>query len=215
MGQKRDIGDLGDLDVQENERDEPQSKRLKVAVKDCPRCGECKSLDEYSMNRKAADGLQSYCKACSTDSAKAYSNTQACFLHQLVMRARRNTKDRNEKGRDHKFTMTVPKLKKLITDQNGKCAISGAVLVFKSFSDNQASVDRIDDNLGYVDGNYRLVCLEFNTPVKWSRKLLLESIALSGIPPENFDKETSDLETVLPAENSNGSVRKKWEVLTA
>jgi hypothetical protein len=130
------------------------------------------------------------------------------------MRARRNTKDRNEKGRDHKFTMTVPKLKKLITDQNGKCAISGAVLVFKSFSDNQASVDRIDDNLGYVDGNYRLVCLEFNTPVKWSRKLLLESIALSGIPPENFDKETSDLETVLPAENSNGSVRKKWEVLT-
>jgi hypothetical protein len=80
--------------------------------------------------------------------------------------------------------------------QNGKCSISGAVLVFKPYSDNQASVDRIDNNIGYVDGNCRLVCLEFNTSVKWSRKILLDAIAISGIPPENFGNEISDLETV-------------------
>jgi len=214
MERKRDVGDLGDTDVQENERNEPEEKRLKVAVKDCPKCGECKSLDEYNVCKRAADGLQSYCNPCNRSATKAYSNTQAGFLTQLVKHARRNTKWRNEKGRNHEFTLTTAKLKKLITDQDGKCAISGAVLVFKSFSDNQASVDRINDNLGYVDRNCRLVCLEFNTPVKWSRKLLLKSIALSGIPPENFDHEISDLETVLPTANSNGTVYRRWKVIT-
>jgi len=214
MGQKRDIGDLGDLDLQENERDEPEGKRLKVAVRDCLKCGECKLLHEYSVNRKAADGLQSYCKACARDYNEAYRNTQAGFLKTLVSRARNNTKRRNKTGRKHKFTLTIPKLKKLITDQDGKCAISDAVLVFKSFSDNQASVDRINDDFGYVDGNCRLVCLEFNTPIKWSRKLLVKSIALSGIPPKNFHNEISDLEEVLPKGNSNGTVYKKWKVVT-
>ena len=189
MGQKRDIGEIGDLDLQENERDDPEEKRLKVAVRDCLRCGECKPLDQYSVNLGRVDGLRCYCKACDRDLQKARHNTHAGFVDRLVRSAKKNTKERNERGRNHECTLTVAKLNKLITDQTGKCAISGAVLVFKSFSDNQASVDRISDNLGYVDGNCRLVCLEFNTPVKWSRKLLVESIALSGTPPENFDNE--------------------------
>jgi len=158
--------------------------------------------------------LLCYCKSCDSDSAKLYNNTQAGFIKNLVSHARKHTNERNEKGRDHEFTLTVPKLNKLITDQNGKCAISGATLVFKQFSDNQASVDRINDDLGYVDGNCRLVCLEFNTSVKWSRKLLLKSIALSGIPPENFEDETSDLESVLSKANEKGTVYRKWKVLT-
>jgi hypothetical protein len=108
----------------------------------------------------------------------------------------------------------MSKINKLITDQSQKCAISGAVLAFKQFSDNQASVDRIDNNLGYVDGNCRLVCLEFNTPITWSRKLLLESIALSGIPPTNFEDNTSDLESVLPKGHRKGTVLRKWTILT-
>jgi hypothetical protein len=60
MGLKRD---LGDLDVQENERDEPGQKRIKVAVKDCPKCGERKSLDQYSVDRSRGDGLFYYCKS--------------------------------------------------------------------------------------------------------------------------------------------------------
>ena len=171
MGHKRD---LGDLDVQENERDEPEQKKLKVAVKDCLKCGECKSLDQYNIKRSKADGLNIYCKSCARDSQKAFRKTQAGFIQNLINDAYKSTKERNKKGRGHEFTLTLQKLEKLIADQCGKCAISGAVLVFKQFSDNQASVDRIDDNLGYVDGNCRLVCLEFNTSVKWSRKLLLE-----------------------------------------
>jgi hypothetical protein len=107
----------------------------------------------------------------------------------------------------------VSKIEKLITTQDGKCAISGAILVFKSFSDNQASVDRIDDKKGYVDDNCRLVCLEFNTRTKWSPQLLLTATALSGVPPENFENEMSDLETVLPRGRRKGIVVRKWKVL--
>jgi len=211
MGQKRN---LGDLEVQYNESDEPGQKRLKVDVKDCSKCGESKLLDKFSMDRKTADGLRRNCKACNRDAQKAHLNTQPGFLRQLVSRAHSHTQERNNKGRDHKCTLTVPKLNKLVTDQNGKCAISGAVLVFQTFSDNQASVDRIDNNKGYVDGNCRLVCLEFNTSVKWSRKLLVESILLSGIPPENFEDETSGLESVLPKGHRKGTILRKWTVLT-
>jgi len=209
MVQKRDIVDL------ESQENEPDEKRFKVAVvKDCRKCGGCKSLDQYSIDRSKSDGLQSYCKACNRDSYKAHYNTRAGFIRNLVSDAKDRTAKRNEKGRNHELTLTVPKLNKLVTDQNGKCAISGAVLVFKQFSDNQASVDRINDDLGYVDGNCRLVCLEFNTSVKWSRKLLLKSIALSGIPPENSEDDTSDLESVLPKGNEKGTVYRKWKVLT-
>jgi hypothetical protein len=208
MGQKRDL----ELDVQDNERNKPESKRLKVDVKDCSRCGECKSLDQYSVNRIKADGLRGYCKACANDLDKTYRSTQDGFLNALVGSARRRTKQRKKKGRNHEFTLTLAKLKNLIMIQNGKCSISGAVLVFKPYSDNQASVDRIDNNIGYVDGNCRLVCLEFNTSVKWSRKILLDAIAISGIPPENFGNEISDLETVQKR-NFNNTVYKRWKVL--
>jgi len=205
MGNKRDL----DF-VQENERNEPKQKKLKVAAKDCSRCGEFKLLDQFGIKRDKADGLNIYCKSCERVRHKARRNTQARFIYQLVRNACKSTIERNEKGRKHKFTLTVPKIEVLIAKQDGKCAISGAVLVFKSYSDNQASVDRINDNLGYVDGNCRLVCLEFNTSVKWSRKLLVESIALSGIPPKNFEDETLDLESVGCRK---GTVNRKWTVL--
>ena len=209
MGQKRDL----DL-VQENERDESEQKRLKVAIKYCPGCSESKQLHQYHRDRSRADGLNKYCKACVRDSSKARRNTQVGFLKKLVHDAKNSTEERNKKGRGHEFNLTLQKLEKLIADQCGKCAISGAVLVFKQFSDNQASVDRIDDKVGYVDENCRLVCLEFNTSVKWSRKLLVESIKLSGIPPKNFEDETSDLESVLPRGFLKGTVLQKWRVLT-
>ena len=188
--------------------------KIKIAVRLCPKCDKSKSLDQYNVDLRRTDGVRLWCKSCVNIVRQASRNTRVGFLKKLLSDARYNTKERNKKGRDHKFTLTMPKLNKLITDQDGKCAISGAVLVFKSFSDNQASVDRIKDNLGYVDGNCRLVCLEFNTRTKWSRNLLLKSIALSGIPPQNFQLETSDLETVLSKAHAKGTVLRKWTVLT-
>ena len=102
---------LKDLDAHE---EEPDRKRLKVAMKDCPKCGECKSLDQYGVERKTADGLSCYCKACNRDRNKAFRNTDSGFLNDLVSRARSSTVKRNNNGRKHTFMMTVSKIKELM-----------------------------------------------------------------------------------------------------
>jgi hypothetical protein len=48
------------------------------------------------------------------------------------------------------------------------CALSGVELVFCLGHVNMASLDRIDNTKGYVDGNVRLVDIRFNTCAKWT-----------------------------------------------
>lgn len=46
--------------------DEPEEEPVAAEpTKRCARCGETKPLDEFSLNRKARDGRQGYCKTCS------------------------------------------------------------------------------------------------------------------------------------------------------
>lgn len=62
-------------------------------------------------------------------------------------------------------------LKTIWNNQNGKCAVTGLDLQVKHIhtkkqrtdkSPYQASLDRIDNNKGYVKGNVRFVCYMFN-----------------------------------------------------
>ena len=62
-----------------------------------------------------------------------------------------------------------------ISDMQTTCALSGVELVFCSGHVNMASLDRIDDTDGYVDGNVRLVDIRFNTRAKWTGKKYQEA----------------------------------------
>jgi len=72
----------------------------------------------------------------------------------------------NSKKRAAKFgwknNLTIPYLAKLWFKQKGRCALTGIMLEYES-GDLQSknpyrtSVDRIDNNLGYVQGNVRLL----------------------------------------------------------
>lgn len=76
------------------------------------------------------------------------------------------------KSRDIEFTLTIEDLQKLWEVQEGKCAYTGRELVFnnKSFKSkkykgtayNFASLDRIDSNKGYVEGNVQWVTQAIN-----------------------------------------------------
>jgi len=205
MGSKRALG------VHKGEREQKRTKLIATA-KDCSDCGESKSLDQYSAYVRNKPRLRSRCKACCSVAGKKYRNTESGFLKSLIKSCTSNTAKRNSKGRNLTSTITEEKLKGLIKNQNGRCAVSGAVLVFKQFSNNKASVDRINDDLGYVDGNCRLVCLEFNTATKWSWELLVKAVSLSGMSPENFEDDISDLEMVLS--NKHFGIQKKWTINT-
>lgn len=44
----------------------------RMTSKRCSKCGETKSIDEFSKNRRAKDGLESRCKVCRRASSKSY-----------------------------------------------------------------------------------------------------------------------------------------------
>jgi hypothetical protein len=68
--------------------------------------------------------------------------------------------------RQKKFTGTVinfDDLKRLYDDQLGMCAISGLPMhITTEETDLSVSPDRINNELGYISGNVRLVCSRAN-----------------------------------------------------
>ena len=64
------------------------------------------------------------------------------------------------------FDITPDDLQRVWDRQGGKCAISGIELIVESQINKsvpfQASVDRIDPNMGYTANNIRIVCLIAN-----------------------------------------------------
>lgn len=83
------------------------------------------------------------------------------FRYHLRNAKRRKNLDKN---------LDVQFLKELWESQNGRCAITGFKLKHRylSWTKNepknpyQASLDRIDNNQGYIKGNVRFVCLMYN-----------------------------------------------------
>lgn len=62
------------------------------------------------------------------------------------------------KTRNLPFEITIEYIWNLYEQQNGKCAISGFPITFsKNKKENTASLDRIDNNLGYLPNNIQWV----------------------------------------------------------
>ena len=82
-----------------------------------------------------------------------------------------NAKRHSNKHKDSTINIDLEYLKILWDNQKGKCAVTGLDLQVKRIHTKnnrtdknpyQASLDRIDNNKGYVKGNVRFVCLMFN-----------------------------------------------------
>lgn len=72
--------------------------------------------------------------------------------------------------RNHKFELTIEDLWDIYLSQDKKCALTGSVLEMpihirdlRNKSDQRlASLDRIDNELGYIKGNVRWICKRLN-----------------------------------------------------
>lgn len=87
------------------------------------------------------------------------------FLRRTLTKARYEAVNR----RGLEFDLTPSYLLKLLTDQNGKCALTGWDLEFTRGGDFGSgtnplgcSIDRKDSQLGYISGNVQLVCWKVN-----------------------------------------------------
>lgn len=88
---------------------------------------------------------------------------------------------RSAKNRNKGFCITEQYLKSVWDSQRGTCPISGVSLSLRLYKDsgeanpNQASIDRIDSSLGYVEGNVRFVSLIANVArSNWSDADLID-----------------------------------------
>lgn len=144
-------------------------QRLTVDGKDyiiCSTCKNTKPVNNFSNNR-------CQCKDCRTEIKQSYYNTPRGHLQNLLGNMKKNTKDRNDKGRNHACCeYSFDTLVNLWETQDGLCAYSGIPMTFGSYGDKNwtCSVERIDNTKGYLKGNVCLICYEFNTNIQWSKE---------------------------------------------
>jgi hypothetical protein len=126
----------------------------------CVQCKTPQSLDKFPTNRK---GREKTCKTCALIRRTAYYETLHGYLIKLLNDSRASTKRRINVGRAHHHDIDIGYLEALWRAQGGTCALSGMPMSHKPMTKWQASLDRIDDNRGYVQDNVRFICLELNS----------------------------------------------------
>lgn len=107
--------------------------------------------------------------------------------------------------------MTLEKIEQIYADQDGKCFYSKLPLVLKQGAEWMASLERLDETLGYIDGNVALICYEFNSCFQSSEAFLLELCALSnikhGIPNADFLQKPPQKKNEKPQYINEKSIR--------
>lgn len=71
----------------------------------------------------------------------------------------------NAKERNLNFSISKEYIWNLYEQQNKKCALSGIPLIFSGYSstiEQTASIDRIDSNQGYIEGNIQIIHKDIN-----------------------------------------------------
>ena len=113
----------------------------------CRRCGEPKTL-----RNKGGGRLSPECVGCATEQRRTYDNWAACRLASIA---------RNARDRGLKCNLTHSHLNEIKVDT---CPILGIELEYetKGIQSHTASLDRIDNDLGYIIGNVQFVSYKAN-----------------------------------------------------
>ena len=127
-------------------------------AKDCPRCGTQQTYARQCYARES-EKLGKLCKGCanrdpSLNQHKGYYKgvLRCSFAHKYKTGA---------ETRGIEFSVSFDYLADLLIEQDFQCALSGIPLDAMELSNN-ASLDRIDSKLGYVEGNLQWVTSEVN-----------------------------------------------------
>jgi len=152
----------------------------------CSECFQWKPIAEFGKATRNPHGRSTTCKNCNKQRTR--NRTSASMRSFLQARIGLTlTCIRNGSVRRQAFygdALDVNYLMTLYTQQSGRCAISGVQMTHIFGAGRQptnASIDRINCQLGYIKGNVRLVCSIVNTMrsdlddeelVEWARLIL-------------------------------------------
>lgn len=149
------------------------SKQLRLTEigKICTKCGEDLPISMFYTTGKKVDGspkYNSWCKQC-TKSKMASYHKRTWGRERLQFSAYKRTKDHRsylayllaKARRRGECTITLDQMCELWMLQKGQCAITGWQMTMRladGVVSTNASIDRIDSNIGYHPGNVHLVC---------------------------------------------------------
>lgn len=126
-------------------------------MKQCITCKLEKELKEFYKDKAKEDGLNSYCKVCSNETAEAYKKTEAGVITTIYAHQRSHSKVRG-----HDFpTYTKQELKKWL-QENGFKELFNAWVASGYKKEFKPSVDRLNDYQNYTLDNIQLVTWKEN-----------------------------------------------------
>ncbi len=126
--------------------------------KPCPSCG---IMQSYLRKAYAEESfkLQKTCKSCSNKKTENcgrgfYKDIRLSWFHKFKLQA---------ELRNLEFNISVEYLWELFVEQDYKCALTGWPIGWAEVGQNHtASIDRINSDLGYVEGNIQLLHKDVN-----------------------------------------------------
>ena len=156
-----------------------------IVEKTCKGCDETLGVNYFDRDDENKDGLRGKCVKC-------------LFMKRVLHNAQVDTVRRNEsEDRDRKLecTITIEDLEELRATCEF-CPITGTKLVYCPGMVNMASLDRIDDDIGYVRGNIRFVNIRVNTPAKWTGEKWNYFCTFSDETPADIPSETKVIDGI-------------------
>lgn len=163
--------------------------------KPCSTCRVVKLLTEYANNKSAGDGLQNNCRSCAKEQRKLFSGSRHGYIINLVCSSRTAAKNK-KKDLVGEHTLTTNEMEAQLDSTDDCCYYSGMPLTFKRFSNWQASIERLDNSVNYMDSNCVGIALEFNTrpSAQWSQeKIHYAATHTDFVPPEDLQDIIQEL----------------------
>lgn len=142
-----------------------------IAVKLCVRCRADKPMMEFRVDKRMRDGLRNQCRKCDSEIATKYNKEmRKDWAWRLIHNARISTAGGGNSKRQRKagrrweaVNITVEFLRELYNYQDGKCAYLNVPLMLDGgMSLRSITLDRLDCERGYAQGNVVLACRAAN-----------------------------------------------------
>ena len=151
-----------------------------IVEKRCKGCNETLEAKFFDKKDDNPDGLRGKCLKCT-------------FMTNVLKNAQWDTDLRNKvENCNLKSTIPIADLENLCAVRKF-CPITGSKLVYCRGMVNMASLDRIDDDIGYEPGNIRFVNIRVNTPAKWTVEKW-EYFCTFSDNPANLPSETEEID---------------------
>lgn len=142
-----------------------------IQTKLCIRCRADKPKLEFPVEKRNRDGLKSYCKKCMSEITSAYHKERRAkdWAFRLLGLARTSTSGGGNRNRQkrvrnwERVDLTVEFLRELYDMQDGKCAYFNVPLLLDGgMGLRSITLDRLDCERGYAQGNVVLACRAAN-----------------------------------------------------